>query len=296
MSPQDREFRAISLPFRRVISSIAFLFLLILFIVYCLVIPQSPCKTELMANQSKFLTIYTEIDPPYAYLDRTGGVRGKSIELVKLLAEHTDTEYTLEFLPWSASYGRTLSTPGTALVPTTWNEERAPLFRWVGPIDTIQYAFFARADDPVRVQVMPDDVQAVSHIAVVKNTAKYKELIMENITNLMTFPNEYDCIDALLTGTVDLWCGTDDMFMDTKHLKGSEHTKIRRVYQWKTKPVYIAFNIDTPDDVIRRWQNAYDALDTGVKGKLHNQYLPYYCSWIDCLPDSEKSILHHAKT
>ncbi|MCA1916724.1 hypothetical protein [Methanospirillum hungatei] len=50
-----------------------------------------------MANQSKILTIYTEIDPSYAYLDRTGGVRGKSIELVKLLAEHTDMDLSLNF-------------------------------------------------------------------------------------------------------------------------------------------------------------------------------------------------------
>jgi ABC-type amino acid transport substrate-binding protein len=166
----------ISVPSRRIILVIVGA-LLILCGLYCFLIPLNIYYPETTADSSKFLTILTEIDPPYAYLDRTGEIRGKSIEQVKLLADHTNTQYTLEFLPWSAGYGRTLSTPGTALVPTTWTEERAPLFRWVGPIDTIHYAFFARADDPIRIQTMPDDVKAVSNIAVVRNTAKHQYLL-----------------------------------------------------------------------------------------------------------------------
>jgi len=275
------------------LTAILFFFLCVL---YCVLTPENQSCPDPVSGTRKPLMIITEIDPPYAYLDRTGEIRGKSIALVKIIAERTNTQYTLEFLPWSAAYGRVLSNPGTALVPTTWTEERAPLFRWVGPIDTIHYAFFARADDPVHIQNMPEDLQAVSSIAVVRNTAKHQQLLMENITNIMTYATEYDCMDALLTGRADLWCGTDDMFLDDSHVKGGDHAKIRRVCLWRTKKVYIAFHIDTPDEVILAWQNAYDSLEPEVTAKLLNQYLPYYCSWIDCLPDFEKKAGDHVHT
>ena len=227
------------------------------------------------------LKIITEIDPPFSYLDQGGEIKGSSVELVKKLATIIGKPYSIELLRWSSGYGRTLSTPYTALFPTARTEERESLFKWVGPVDQMDYAFYCRSSDKMVIN-STKDLKGAGLIAVPLSTARHQMLLDEKITNIIILSNDVECIHALLSGDADLWLGSVNMYSQDRGVLGEGLESLRKVYPWKRVPLYIAFNIDTPDELVNAWQKTFNNLDPALKEQIMQNNIPYYCSWIDC--------------
>jgi len=229
----------------------------------------------------KNLKLITEINPPFSYLDRSGEIKGSGVELVKILAEKIGKPYSLELLSWSSGYGRTLSTPNTALFLTARTEEREYLFRWVGPVDRMDYAFYCKSSNRISARSL-DDIKKLGLIAVPRDTARHQMLLDAKITNILVLPSDKECVQAVLSGDAEIWLGSCNMYSLNRDSLGEGLESIHRIYPWKHVPLYIAFNIDTSDDLINAWQNALDTLDPTLKEEIMRYNIPYYCSWIDC--------------
>jgi len=234
-------------------------------------------------NPQSGIALYTEEQPPYNYITNQGFVSGSSTEIVKEIANRTGDKISISLVTWQKGINIVSEKPGTALFSTVRTQEREPNFSWVGPISTVELVIYGRKDFPNTTSNI-SDLKESGPIAVVKNDVREDILRTNNITDLVIFPDDYSCIEALKSKKVSLWFGTSDIFAQSSKTLDFEPDNFKKVCVYMKGDLYIAFNRKTPDIVIQRWQTALDTMKAdGTYEMIAGRYLPFVCSWITCV-------------
>ena len=224
------------------------------------------------------VVLVTEGFPPYNYLDASGRVTGFSTELVRELCKTTDDCMDIALLPWNRAYAMAQSLPYHALFSVYRRPEREGAFKWACPLAKAKVVFFARKGSPITINSL-DEARKVKRIGVQKNSAHH--LYLENLgfKNLdLTASADKEIgngnLKMLLAGRFDLWMATELSAYEKARKMGVPADGIRPVFTVFTEDLCIAFNLQTPDEVIARWQAALDDIrKKPVYGQLAEQYL-----------------------
>jgi ABC-type amino acid transport substrate-binding protein len=211
------------------------------------------------ANRSTRLQVYTEEFPPYNVRGPDGGVTGSSTDVVREILSRLGQEGTIELIPWSDGYNRTLSMPDTAIYSTARTPERERLFSWVGPIGSFDFVFYARNGTSLPAASL-EAIKKAGTIAVVRDDARHQYLVAQNVTNLSLYPDDQSCLRALMTGECDLWLGSSASASQTISGSGYAAGDIVPVYTASRMELFIAFNNQTSPEVIDAWQSTLDAM------------------------------------
>ena len=59
-------------------------------------------------------------------------------------------------MPWAQGYTMAQRQPNVALYSTTRTESRENLFKWVGPLATMKWVFFAKAGSGIKISSLDD--------------------------------------------------------------------------------------------------------------------------------------------
>lgn len=231
------------------------------------------------------LILYTEEQPPFNYINERGQVAGRSTEIIKEIMKRQGIQSPIVMGKWTDGYNTVLKTSNTAIYSTIRTHQRESMFRWVGPIAELQYAFYVRSDSVVTATSVLD-LRNYGRIAVVRNDAREQYLRALNITNILPFDEDSDCIRALSSGEAEFWLGTKDI--STQNAKKQEE----KIYEFRildlppiSQRLYIAFNRKTPDTVVQEWQQTLDGMKyDGTYDLIQSRYMPYICSWVRCIP------------
>ncbi|WP_211531377.1 transporter substrate-binding domain-containing protein [Methanocalculus chunghsingensis] len=203
------------------------------------------------------LLIVTEENPPYNYLDADGEVAGRSTEVVReILARLHDTA-PIEVLPWSDAYELALSRPDVVLFSAARTPERDPLFSWVGPIGKQGFVFYAPGHSGIEVSGV-NEIQNMYTVGVVRDDWRHQYLVKQGFENLVLYPDDIMAIRGVHEGESDLWFGSSDSINPLSLAAGLEPTDLAPVYILREIELYIAFNKETDEGIIRRWQRALD--------------------------------------
>ncbi len=221
-------------------------------LVLTLIAAGAPCRAEP-------LQIFTDDSPPVT-LNRDGAPAGWAVDVVREIERRVGTQDEIRLVPWARAYRAGLHEPNVALFATMWTEERAPLFQWVGPLQTLHMSFYGRAGDGVEIN-STDDARRLRSIGVTREFAVDQELTRLGFANLDRVERPGQMIEKLLAGRNEAFA-SDDGFVSPAVLerwKVSAHAIVRK-YEFKTTKTYIAFSLGTPPETVRAWQNALDAM------------------------------------
>jgi hypothetical protein len=97
-------------------------------------------------------------------------------------------------------------------------------------------------------------------IGVVKDDARHQFLLENRFGNITTCTSDAGCLRNLMAGSTDLWLGSSASAADIARNEGIDPSALKAVYPVRTVDMYIAFSTDTPDRVIKDWQDALDAM------------------------------------
>ena len=223
-----------------------FLFVLILFITNILF--------------SKDIHLLTEPRPPFQ-IETKNGLAGIGADLIKEIQKKVGNKKDITVFPWKRSYYLTMNKKGYALFLTTRSKEREKLFKWVGPISSINLKFFKNASrEDLQINSL-DDARKVSSIILEEDTIstqilkklEFKNLDINSISNYV--------FDKLIENKADLYISDEISFRYRLKLLNLENkivpVKMKPFYSAK---LYIAFNKDTDDKTIQKWQKALDEI------------------------------------
>ncbi|NMH59249.1 substrate-binding periplasmic protein [Alteromonas ponticola] len=80
----------------------------------------------------KVIRFYSEIAPPYFYLDEDGETKGAMVDLANALFSETGIHATLEQLPWARAYHEATHSPNSVLMLVLETPSRESELQWLG--------------------------------------------------------------------------------------------------------------------------------------------------------------------
>jgi len=94
------------------------------------------------------LVLVTEDAPPLNMVGPDGKITGIVTELFRKALDEAKIDYSITAYPWARAYSMAERHADTCVYSTSWTEQRAPLFKWIGPFVTDGWALFGRPESP----------------------------------------------------------------------------------------------------------------------------------------------------
>lgn len=207
------------------------------------------------------ITITTEDYPPYNYT-ADGKITGLSTEIVQEVMKRAGLEYKIENLPWKRAYGMALEQADTCVYSTTMTDERKPLFKWVGPLATNDWTFFAMEDTSIALTSLED--------AKAYNIGGYQGDALADFLQKQGFKVETAPQDAInpkkLAGKrIDLWATGSSLGPYLAKQEGV--SGLKPLLSFNSAILSLACNKGMEDEVLAKMQGALDAMkaDGGIE-------------------------------
>jgi len=204
------------------------------------------------------LRIYTENSPPANYLDQ-GKLKGRSVEIVREILHRLKLPDNIQAVPWARGYSLALTQSNVALFSTTRLPQRDKLFKWVGPLYSQTWGFYAKKDSPLEISSLAQ-AKTVSRIGTYYKDAKEQYLLANGFRNLVSTKKNLNNIRHLMDGSIDLWVSSDFNMPYLAKQAGINPDQMKLVFPFKRVQNYIAFSIHSPDSLVEEWQQTLDEL------------------------------------
>jgi polar amino acid transport system substrate-binding protein len=219
------------------------------------------------------LTIYTENSPPGNYLEN-GILKGFAVDVVHEIERRLKRTDPIHTVPWARGYHLAQTRPDTALFSTTRLAQRESLFKWVGPLYSQQWGFYARKGRRLKITSL-EDARKISRIGTYRNDAKEQFLKSLGFSNLVSSNKNVSNVKHLLRDNIDLWVSSDFNVHYIARQAGVNPNDIELVFPFHRVENYIAFSRQTPDEVVAAWQQALDTMkEDGTYERLRTGWLP----------------------
>ncbi|MBI9087901.1 MAG: transporter substrate-binding domain-containing protein [Desulfobacterium sp.] len=203
-------------------------------------------------------SIMTEEYPPFNYSEN-GQLTGLSYDVMVELLKRVGHPNNIKVLPWSRSYQLIQAKDNRILFSMTRTDQREPLFKWVGPIATNKWVFFAKKGSRIKINSL-DDARKMKKIGTYKDDAAELFLKENGFTNIDSVIDDSVNVKKLLAGRVDLWIVGHLQGLHKARTAVGESSVLEKVFDVKDTQLYIAFSRSTPDTVIAAWQAALDGI------------------------------------
>lgn len=231
------------------------------------------------------LTLLTEDLPPFNFV-QDNAPRGPGVDIVLEVLRRNGlapSPEDIRVLPWPRAFHLALNTPDALLFCTARTPERENLFKWVGPVMRVTVGTVARKNNRLFPRQWRD-LQGL-RVGAVRNTVGEQLLIEQGVPSAMlhaaTTPG--DAVRMLAAGRVDVLAfniHSTLYLMEQGNIDSTEYT-VSMVLQ--KLDLYMAFNHDVDDALLRRLQSTLDAMrcNGGTPGasefsRMMQPYSPYF--------------------
>ncbi len=204
------------------------------------------------------LTILTENLPPLNYLD-DGKLVGSSVEIVQEIQKRIGSPEPIHVYPWARAYKMALEEENVILFGMTYTQDRSELFKWVGPLATKRDILLARKDAAMSITSL-EDAKKVERIGTLRDDVRGKMLEKMGFTNLEPVSDEQNNAQKLALGRIDLWAYKKPGFRTVCALAEVDPELFVEVAHMKKSELKIAFSKKTSDEIVARWQKAFDEM------------------------------------
>ncbi len=227
---------------------------------------------EMPADMEK-LQIFTEEFSPLNFM-QDGQITGQSTEVVMELLNRMGIDKDITLLLWTDAYQKLVNESNIALFSTCLTSERKNLFKWVGPISTVEMYFYMPKDCTIDLKSL-EDAKKIPEIAVLKDYASTSILKEKGFTNLVEFNSIQEVLPKLVSGEISLFpCSNLVMKSELKKHQIQE-SQVKRSLLLSTEFEYIAFSRSTSDGVIQIWQDTLnDMKNDGTFNEIFKKWLP----------------------
>jgi polar amino acid transport system substrate-binding protein len=203
------------------------------------------------------LTLITEDFPPLNYVENEVA-QGPSVEIVQAIQAKLGLDNKIEVYPWARGYKMTGENVNTAIFSTSRTKEREDLFKWVGPIAVKKYTFYAKTGSGIKITSL-EDAKAY-RIGVQLEGVTELDLKTAGFTNLDPVSTQAENLEKLRLGRIDLWYADSGSVIAICKQAEVNIQELEPLFVVREGLMYIAFNKDTDEHIIKAWQAAFDEL------------------------------------
>jgi polar amino acid transport system substrate-binding protein len=234
-------------------------------IVSCLVAAILTLSSSTSFSDDK-LTIITEDYAPFNYVENDE-LKGFAVAIVKSILARLKIKSEIKIFPWSRGYHFLQTKKNTVLFSTARTEIRESKFKWVGPIAVFEIGLYGVSHRSFKIKKLNDARGLL--IGAERDGFAMQYLKARGFEKLDPSTKTIANLRKLLRGNNDLWfAGKEAVAANLKRL-GKKSSAVKLVLDVGKTSLYIAFNKETSDDIVRLWQKTYDTLlKEGVIGDI----------------------------
>ena len=242
---------------------------------YIVVILSVLISTFANANVLDKLQIYSENSKPYNY-ENASGKKGITVDIVSEMFLRSGSKRSIKdihFIPWARAYAYLKNKPNILLFGTVKTQERADIFKWIGPIIPIKVGLVGEKGRQVKNLMEFNNHWIVS----VRQDVGEQLLLNEGINQekLYAVSNAQKALEMLIAGKVEYWVydlSTAQYMMHKQNITGFEP-----VYTINSFDMYLALSRFTNDDVHNELVKRFDELkEEGFVHDTIKKYIPSY--------------------
>ena len=220
------------------------------------------------------LVIYTEISGRAQFYNENEELTGSSIEMVREIQKRIGDSTEIRVVPWARGYNELVEGPEVLLFSTTLTDEREPLFKWVGPVFRLDWAFYVKKGSGVTISSL-EDAKALERIGTYRDDAREKFLVSEGFENLDSTNNSVLNAKKLLSGRIDAVISSDAGIIASLEDAGYTQDDVEEAFNIRTYELFLSFSKDTPDETVEKWHNALKAMyEDGTFEEIYHRYYP----------------------
>ena len=208
------------------------------------------------------IQLYTEIAPPFNYYtgstDFKNHLSGSSVEIVREIIDRNDYNVAIDLTHWTDAYDIIQTHPNSALFTTAKTSERENLFKWAGPIASIDTYFYTLDENNINIESV-NDAKALNSIATPRGWYTHEYLINNGFDNIKAETDDVqDAFNLLVNGKAEALL-LNDLAVKWQ-IDNSEVNKndIKQHILVQSNNGYIAFSKTTPDSTVLQWQSTLD--------------------------------------
>lgn len=211
-------------------------------------------------SHAQGINVVTE-DSFYAYL-RDGRLTGPGTRVVEqTLKRAVFDDYHIVLYPWARAYEKAQREPNVLIYPMLRTTERESLFKWVGEIAQAQISLYRLRERSDVTAYSLQDAKRYS-IGVVRDDTRQRYLQDKGFTRLVVSATNRDSFQKLLNHQVQLLPMSE---RELRLLSAEAQVDFARLeavgtLDELTAGVYIAFSLDTPDELVNRVREAFEQL------------------------------------
>ena len=221
------------------------------------------------------VALYTEDAPPGNYVEK-GEIKGFSVALVREILRRLSLPDTITVVPWARGYNTAQTVANTGVFSTTRLPQRESLFKWVGPLYRQRWGLYARKDRGLVIKKMEDARRKTWRIGTYREDAKELYLKSLGFTNLISATANTVNIRHLIDGQIDFWASSDFNMPYLVRQTNESPDILENIFTFKQVENFIAFNRDTPDEVVTAWQRTLDDIRAeGLYKRLYSNFVNF---------------------
>jgi len=235
--------------------------------------------TLLFPRDFPILNIVTEDWKPYHYIE-DDELKGIVIDLTLLILEDLNSSQNIDDIklyPWARSYRAVKKDKNTLLFSMTRTEEREIMFKWAGPIFSSSTGLIAKKSRNIEIT----DLSALKDYKIGTIIDDVSEIYVERLgldkfsLNRTTWSTSH--IKNLDNSRIDLMVSGWTAFVHNANTLGINPDDFELIYIIDSSDVNFAFNVDTDDETVDSFQQAFNRVkESGKLEELFNKYGEYY--------------------
>ena len=209
-------------------------------------------SAALLAADIPTIHISTEDTAPYSFKGADGKIQGVSVDLLKLIFSKAKVNYTLTIDSWVHTYESALNITYHGAISTAETPERKSLFKWVGPLVTMQWVLLAKKGRYLSIDTLNDAKKYM--IGGYRDDAITDYLKSKGFKNIRISENNSDNVSLLENEEIDIWATPEDIgYLQAKNLGVND---FKTVYYIKSIDYSLALNKSIPDEIVKQLSNA----------------------------------------
>jgi polar amino acid transport system substrate-binding protein len=218
------------------------------------------------------LTLTTEDYPPFNVKgDATHPISGISTEIVRELMKRADIGIDITMYPWQRALSIASSDPDACVYSTVRTAKREPLYKWVGPLTSDDWALFATADSKI---VLKNLEEAHAYTLGGYQGDAAGDFLVTHKFNVDVADSDKFNPQKLVAGRIDLWIAGMRTGPFVARREGVYNIKpVLTFGEAKDYQMYLACNKAVPDKTINRLNAILRQMRSdGSIAKIHAKY------------------------
>lgn len=219
------------------------------------------------------LSIYCEEDRPLQYYNENRKLVGFTVELVQEIQRRLGNKVSIQVVPWSRGLDFLNKQPNTLLFSMARTPERNPLYQWIGPISSIDYGLYAKADFSTKIRSF-DDAKKIRLIGVYRNDIRDQTLTAMGFNNLDRASSSISSFKKLMIGRIPVYADSKMGVESLALAAGYQVSDVKRVFDLFKSHLYIAASKNTDANTIALWNRTLEEMKKdNTFSRIQKRYL-----------------------